>query len=165
MPSKRESISMVACVEEDSVRLARSHCVRRRRIARWLPAMSLPRFLRLGQKSRRKLQLSYENPCKYSAKTLEVLNAEIHHSIVEVLTAQVGVASGGLRLVEPRLRLLVDGLPTDIRMTSLDTEPSEVEPSPRKCHPRWSGARRQTYRHPCPLSRLRKRQHEQLREQ
>ena len=98
MPSKRESISMVACVEEDSVRLARSHCVRRRRIARWLPAMSLPRFLRLGQKSSEAATF-LENPCKYSAKSLEVLDAEIHHSVVEVLTAQVGVASGGLRLV------------------------------------------------------------------
>ena len=27
MPSKRESISLVACVEEDRVRLAYSHCV------------------------------------------------------------------------------------------------------------------------------------------
>ena len=44
MPSKRESISMVACVDEDSVRFARSHCVRERLMARWLPAMSLPRM-------------------------------------------------------------------------------------------------------------------------
>jgi len=28
MPSKSESISIVACVDEDSVRFARSHCVR-----------------------------------------------------------------------------------------------------------------------------------------
>lgn len=29
-----------ACVDEDKVRLARSHWVRKRRIARWFPAMS-----------------------------------------------------------------------------------------------------------------------------
>mmetsp|Transcript_12628 Transcript_12628/g.31494 ORF Transcript_12628/g.31494 Transcript_12628/m.31494 type:complete len:266 (+) Transcript_12628:963-1760(+) len=40
MPSKRESISMDVCVDDESVRLARSHAVRRRRIARALEVMS-----------------------------------------------------------------------------------------------------------------------------
>lgn len=40
LPSYSESISMDAWVEEDSVRLARSHAVRRRRSARALPLMS-----------------------------------------------------------------------------------------------------------------------------
>lgn len=44
MPSKRESISIVACVEEDSVRLALSHCVLKRRSARWLPAGKIVLF-------------------------------------------------------------------------------------------------------------------------
>ncbi|EEY59394.1 uncharacterized protein PITG_11422 [Phytophthora infestans T30-4] len=34
-PSNSKSISMYACAEVDSVRLARSHAVRRRRRARW----------------------------------------------------------------------------------------------------------------------------------
>ena len=38
MPSTRESISIVACVEELKVRFARSHCVRKRRSARLFPA-------------------------------------------------------------------------------------------------------------------------------
>ena len=99
MPSKRESISMVACVEEESVRLARSHCVRRRRMARWLPAMSLPRFLRLGwthTKEKLYLACDLEKTFEGSAGALEVLDAEVHHAIVEVLTAQMGVASSGL---------------------------------------------------------------------
>mmetsp|Transcript_26191 Transcript_26191/g.98604 ORF Transcript_26191/g.98604 Transcript_26191/m.98604 type:complete len:297 (+) Transcript_26191:538-1428(+) len=40
MPSKRESISMCAVMDDDSVRLARSHAVRRRRLARSLVFMS-----------------------------------------------------------------------------------------------------------------------------
>ena len=95
---------MVACVEEDSVRLARSHCVRRRRIARWLPAMSLPRFLRLGCQA---LATETERKCANircmqchvntsQPERLEVLDAEVHYAVVEVLTAQVGVAGSGL---------------------------------------------------------------------
>mmetsp|Transcript_85658 Transcript_85658/g.239837 ORF Transcript_85658/g.239837 Transcript_85658/m.239837 type:complete len:203 (-) Transcript_85658:770-1378(-) len=45
--SIKESISIVACVADASARLARSHCARRHRTARRLPAMSLPWFLRL----------------------------------------------------------------------------------------------------------------------
>merc|ERR1711953_542397 len=65
IPSKSESISMVACVDEDRVRFARSHCVRNRRSARWLPAKSLPRFLRLKscmQKST--IRLSKSSPSR-----------------------------------------------------------------------------------------------------
>jgi len=47
MPSKSESISIDVCVDDDSVRFARSHAVRRRRIERGLPVMSFL-FLRLN---------------------------------------------------------------------------------------------------------------------
>ena len=40
MPSKSESISIEVCVDEESVRLARSQAVRRRRMARALLVMS-----------------------------------------------------------------------------------------------------------------------------
>jgi hypothetical protein len=40
MPSNSESISMLVCAVLDSVRLARSQAVRRRRSARGLPVMS-----------------------------------------------------------------------------------------------------------------------------
>ena len=84
---------MVACVDDDSVRLARSHCVRRRRIALWLPAMSLPRFFRL-------IAHNFETQkftLPFQGEWLEVLDAEVHHPVVEVLTTQVSVAGGGLR--------------------------------------------------------------------
>ena len=47
VPSKSESISIDVCVDDDSVRFARSHAVRRRRIERGLPVMSFL-FLRLN---------------------------------------------------------------------------------------------------------------------
>ena len=43
---KSEPISIVACVDEDSVRFARSHCVFQRRMARWFPVMSSLRSFR-----------------------------------------------------------------------------------------------------------------------
>ena len=64
MPSKSESISIEAWVDDDSVRLARSHAVRRRRRARWLLFMS---FLNLRL-----------NSCQ------EVVD----HAVVEVLAAR-----------------------------------------------------------------------------
>ena len=48
MPSYSESISISVCVACDSVRLARSHDVRRRRLARSLEFMLMPLFLRLN---------------------------------------------------------------------------------------------------------------------
>ena len=42
MPSKRESISMVACVKGDRVRLARSHCVLRQTDSSWADPFKIP---------------------------------------------------------------------------------------------------------------------------
>ena len=68
---------MVACVEEDRVRLARSHSVLRRRTARWFLVKSLPRFFRF-----------------------EILDAEVHSSVVEVLASQMRVTGRRLHLAD-----------------------------------------------------------------
>merc|ERR1719443_1762907 len=74
MPSKRESISMVACVDEESVRLARSHCPQTPDsaiVASQVLATILP---------------------------LEVLDAEVDNTIVKVLASKVGVTSSCFHL-------------------------------------------------------------------
>ena len=72
-PSNRESIMMVACVNGDTVRLVLTHDVRRQRMARCLPAKSLPRFFRLKPPYMQKftMLLSKTSQClPWSKKTI-----------------------------------------------------------------------------------------------
>ena len=60
--SKRGSISIVACVGDDRVLLARSHCVLRRRISRGVPVEPLTRFFRLKSCMKRSTSLLSKSP-------------------------------------------------------------------------------------------------------
>ena len=74
MPSNKESISMVACVKTQSA----------------LGALALS-----AQASDGMLVACH---VLATILSLEVLDAEIHNSVVEVFTTQVGITSGGLHL-------------------------------------------------------------------
>merc|ERR1712070_1189231 len=79
MPSKSESISIDVCVDDERVRLARSHAVRKRRMARG---------------SGRTVLL---------VLALELLDEVVHHAVVEVLATKVCVARGRLHLEDALL--------------------------------------------------------------
>ncbi|KAF4133240.1 hypothetical protein GN958_ATG17586 [Phytophthora infestans] len=87
-PSNSESISMYACAEVDSVRLARSHAVRRRRRARWLDVISL-RCLRLSSVTKNSTRrLSKSSPPKFVSPAV-ALTSKIPSSIVSSETSNV----------------------------------------------------------------------------
>mmetsp|Transcript_131064 Transcript_131064/g.365269 ORF Transcript_131064/g.365269 Transcript_131064/m.365269 type:complete len:248 (-) Transcript_131064:268-1011(-) len=80
LPSCSESTSMVTCVCEESCRFARSHCVRRRRIARWFRVGSDLNFLRNSLMQWLSSRLSKSSPPKcgspavaFTSKTVSVM--------------------------------------------------------------------------------------------
>ncbi|CCW60164.1 unnamed protein product [Phytomonas sp. EM1] len=89
MLSKSASISIVACVAEDRVRLARSHAVRRRRSDRWLEDRSLPRFLRLNSSLKKfTRRLSRSSPPRWVSPAV-AFTSKIPPSIVSSVTSNV----------------------------------------------------------------------------
>ena len=89
MPSKSESISIVACADADSVRLARSAAVRRRRSARWLVVRSLPLFLRLNSSTKWfTMRESKSSPPRWVSPAV-ALTSKMPPSIVSSVTSNV----------------------------------------------------------------------------
>ncbi|GET90209.1 heat-shock protein hsp70, putative [Leishmania tarentolae] len=89
MFSNSASISIVACVADDSVRFARSHAVRRRRSARWLDVRHLPLFLRLNssvKKVTRRLSKSSPPRC---VSPFVAFTSKMPPSIVSSVTSNV----------------------------------------------------------------------------
>ncbi|KAF5213678.1 hypothetical protein ECC02_013781 [Trypanosoma cruzi] len=87
--SNSASISIVACAADDSVRLARSQAVRRRRRARWLVVRSLPLFLRLNSSVRcdtRRLSKSSPPRC---VSPFVAFTSKMPPSIVSSVTSNV----------------------------------------------------------------------------
>mmetsp|Transcript_32311 Transcript_32311/g.55892 ORF Transcript_32311/g.55892 Transcript_32311/m.55892 type:complete len:210 (+) Transcript_32311:1166-1795(+) len=89
MLSNSASISIVACAAADSVRLARSQAVRRRRSARWLPDRSFPLFLRLNSSMKWfTRRLSKSSPPRWVSPFV-ALTSKIPPSIVSSVTSNV----------------------------------------------------------------------------